>query len=788
MSSRRSTPPNPRQFVPRVEGLEDRTVPAGNVRVTVFDGTLYVAGDDQGNKIWIAGAGSDRATIRALDATTTINGQAGPISVGGIRHDLYVRLYGGDDQLLVTGMRNRGTLDVDTGDGNDILGVSDAGQRGATILHTGAGNDNVILNGSIFRKYLFLDTGAGDDSVTASRIGVINFGMLNPSGNDFFDNQNSTITRPVTVGTVTNGPAPAPDTTAPTATVTTTASARTNTNPIALTVSFDEDVTGFDAADLIVTNGTVASVTAQDARTYSVQVTPAGQGPITVTVDANGASDAAGNGNLASNTVVLTFDDVAPAITINTLSTNDTTPTLTGTVDDPTAIVRITVNNRTYTATVTGTTWSATVTDALADNTYPVAATATDTAGNIGTAASPTGLVLDATAPAAVSTFDLAAASDSGTVGDLRTDASTVTLTGTAPAGTIVRLYRIASGVSGIGTQIGEVTAAGNGTYSFTNVALNVGPNSLAVRAVDSFGNTSTALAQTFTRNTAPTVTSPIAPQTVGVGAPDLMFDLTTRFADAERVVRMTTTYPTGQTGAIDINLFASAAPATVANFLSYNYDGTVFHRLEPNFVLQGGGFTFNDSGTTTATAFPPITTSPPVVNEPNVSNTRGTIAMAKLGSDPNSATNQFFFNLGDNSGNLDAQNSGFTVFGQVMHGGQQVVDAIAGLSVFRSLNSPGAGAEASPFPIRSGADTTNFPANVNATDIAIVTTVRELAAVDRMGFVPTSSAPGVATASVNPMGQLTIHAVASGTTTITVTATDLDGSATQIQFTVTVP
>ncbi len=701
MSSRRTPPLNSRRFVPRVEGLEDRTVPSGNVQIVVAGGTLFVAGDDQGNKIWIAGNGREGATVRALDATTTINGQTGPISLGGIRNDLYVRMYGGDDQLLVTGIRNRGALDVDMGAGNDTLGVSDAGQRGATVLRAGDGNDNVILNGSIFRKYLFLDTGAGDDTVTASRIGVINFGLANPSGNDFFDRQNSTITRPVTVGTVTAGARPSvTDTSGPTVLITTTLTSPATANPLTYTVTFDEDVTGFDEADLIVTNGTVASVTARDARTYTVQVTPTSAGVVTVTVDANGAVDAAGNGNLASNTVVLTFNS----------STDTTAP--------------------------------------------------------------------------ATPTFDLAAASDSGTVGDLRTDASSVTLTGRAEAGATVRLYQTTvPGTPGAGSPMAEVTAAADGTFSFTNVALNIGPNSFTVRAVDSAGNSGSTFTQTFTRNTAPTVASAITNQNLAVGAQDLVFNLTNTFVDAERVVRMLTTYPNGQTGVIDINLFANLAPATVANFLSYNYDGTIFHRLVSNFILQGGGFTFNDSGTTTATAFPPITASPPVANEPGISNTRGTIAMAKRDGDPNSATSEFFFNLKDNSGDLDNNNGGFTVFGQVMHGGQQVVDAIGGLSTYSGAGLPGA----SPFPVRDGADTSNFPANINASDIATVTTVRELAAVDRMAFGATSSATGVATVSVTN-GQLTVHAVASGTTTITVTATDLDGSVTQTQFTVTVP
>jgi cyclophilin family peptidyl-prolyl cis-trans isomerase len=131
--------------------------------------------------------------------------------------------------------------------------------------------------------------------------------------------------------------------------------------------------------------------------------------------------------------------------------------------------------------------------------------------------------------------------------------------------------------------------------------------------------------------------------------------------------------------GNIDVELYDDQAPKTVANFLRYAgrgyYDGVIIHRSEPGFVTQGGGYKCCILG-----QFVPIPSDPPVQNEfdPSRSNVRGTIAMAKLGGDPDSATNQWFFNLADNSANLDNQNGGFTVFGRVLDPGMNVVDAIA--------------------------------------------------------------------------------------------------------------
>ena len=115
-------------------------------------------------------------------------------------------------------------------------------------------------------------------------------------------------------------------------------------------------------------------------------------------------------------------------------------------------------------------------------------------------------------------------------------------------------------------------------------------------------------------------------------------------------------------------------------NFIRYAesgaYSNEFFHRCIPKFVVQGGGYTVSNPQSQAAFALTNtahIQTFPPITNEFNtgqrLSNTYGTIAMAKLPDDPNSATSEWFFNLGDNSTNLDNQNGGFTVFGRVVAG-----------------------------------------------------------------------------------------------------------------------
>lgn len=127
--------------------------------------------------------------------------------------------------------------------------------------------------------------------------------------------------------------------------------------------------------------------------------------------------------------------------------------------------------------------------------------------------------------------------------------------------------------------------------------------------------------------------------------------------------------------GDIVVELFETEAPKTAANFLSYVkdgfYDGTIFHRIIPGFVVQGGGM---------LPGLKPKEGGDPIKNEAAKApkNLRGSLSMART-SDPDSATTQFFINLVDNR-SLDysgAANAGYAVFAKVVEG-MDVVDAMA--------------------------------------------------------------------------------------------------------------
>ena len=148
--------------------------------------------------------------------------------------------------------------------------------------------------------------------------------------------------------------------------------------------------------------------------------------------------------------------------------------------------------------------------------------------------------------------------------------------------------------------------------------------------------------------------------------------------------------------GDIEVELYDQDKPVTVQNFIQYvqrgRYQNLFAHRIVPGFVIQGGGYTVTNRNTTN---WQPVSVSPfPwITNEFGVgrrfSNVYGTLSMAKLGGDTNSASSQWFFNLADNTG-LDAPdtNNFFVVFGHVIRG-TNILNLFNGFKPWNGLSAP---------------------------------------------------------------------------------------------------
>lgn len=231
--------------------------------------------------------------------------------------------------------------------------------------------------------------------------------------------------------------------------------------------------------------------------------------------------------------------------------------------------------------------------------------------------------------------------------------------------------------------------------------------------------------------------------------------------------------------GSFIIETYDRITPITASNFIDLavggNYRDMFFHRSVSGFVIQGGGFNYAADATSPGD----VSHNGTIVNEfanwfdPELGglaagtplNLRGTIAMAKLGGNPDSATSQWFVNLSDNSSTLDPQNGGFTVFAHVLYDGMDTVDAIA------ALERVNAGGVYTELPVRGEIGSVILRENLVTTT---TTVVPELAY-----EVTQNTSPGVVTASIVD-GQLVLAPVAgqAGTASVTVSATDLEGNA----------
>ena len=236
-----------------------------------------------------------------------------------------------------------------------------------------------------------------------------------------------------------------------------------------------------------------------------------------------------------------------------------------------------------------------------------------------------------------------------------------------------------------------------------------------------------------------------------------------------------------------------AGAPLTVQNFLNYVNDGdyvnTIIHRSIPDSIIQGGGFTIDNLANNLANptnAVGIIPTDPPVPNEfsSDRSNLRGTIAMAKPEDEPNGATNQWFFNLGDNSADLDNQNGGSTVFGEVLSATDlAVIDAIAAVDIF---NGSGLNPAFSDLPL--GFNNPNNPVitgDKNFVRYSSITVNQR----DELTFsISNNTNPGLSNVSIIDE-QLVLDYLPDqfGTADITIQATNLLGQVIEETFSVTV-
>ena len=286
-----------------------------------------------------------------------------------------------------------------------------------------------------------------------------------------------------------------------------------------------------------------------------------------------------------------------------------------------------------------------------------------------------------------------------------------------------------------------------------------------------------------------PVLNTPIADRSGLAGTP-FTVNLNSAFGTAaidDQVVRFTSqfAYSDGTPLVLDMALFSSRTPVTRTNFLNYvssgRYVNSVIHRSVSNFVIQGGGFLWNGSG------FDPISTDLPISNEFGVSNTLGTISMAKVGGNPNSATSQWFVSMGANSANLDSQNGGFTVFGRITKSTFPIAQVFGNSSIFPTYNASGTyGADFSALPLLppdydlilfTGVSLVPLPAGEAGEDPTLTYSV------------VSSSNPAVATAGIQVGGLLGVFPVAgqAGTTVVTVRATDSVGNTVDSSFTLTV-
>jgi hypothetical protein len=465
-----------------VQPLEDRAVPAGNVAAAVFEGVLYLQGDDAGNQLWIQVSG-DHVSIQPMDATTTINGAPGLANFDGVSRGYYGLLAGGDDVVVVDGTSGNKSLFLDTGDGNDrVMLQYDSNTRG-TNIQTGAGDDFVGIGGSDLGGTTTVSMGDGNDTADFGWTTFRNVAADGGTGtNSLLTPQINVTGTPFSAGfTVVTSLSPVAA--ADTASVTAGSSVSINV------AANDQAVQGtLDLTSVAITTqptlGTV-SVGTDGTVNYTSTGTTAGTDTFQYTIKNSGGAVSAP----ATVTVAVGAAPVTTAPTVN-LTTTTTSPSkatsfqytatfsedVTGFSDTGVTVTGGTVGTvtqvdaRTYTFAVSPVTDGSVVVSVAAGAAH-------DAAGNANTASDPVTVISDTTNPAV-------------TANSLTTSSTTPTLTGTVndSSATTVQVsvggQSITAAVSGTTWSAAVPTALADGSYTIdvtaTDGAGNVGTTSLA--------------------------------------------------------------------------------------------------------------------------------------------------------------------------------------------------------------------------------------------------------------------------------------------------------------------
>lgn len=234
--------------------------------------------------------------------------------------------------------------------------------------------------------------------------------------------------------------------------------------------------------------------------------------------------------------------------------------------------------------------------------------------------------------------------------------------------------------------------------------------------------------------------------------------------------------------GSFIVETFDDITPITAQNFVnlaaSGNYADMFIHRIDPTdplSIIQGGGFAYPEGATEPVN----VPNNGTIVNEfdnwfdPNLGgltagtplNLRGTLAMAKVANNPDSATSQWFVNLSDNAAILDPQNGGFTVFAQVLYDGMDTVDAIAALQIAN------AGAPFGELPIQGEI----VGGTITRENLVTTTTT----VVDELTYSISGNTNASVVNAAIVDGELQVSAVSgqTGTALVTLTVTDLEGN-----------